>query len=70
MATGMVTAGISVARSEPRKGKITASTMSSATPSAFSTSFIDSRMNTEKSIFTVNADVVGQTRLQALKSRH
>lgn len=43
-ATGMVTAGISVARAEPRKTKITATTMATAMSSVTTTPRIESRI--------------------------
>jgi hypothetical protein len=50
--TGIVTAGISVARMLPRNTKMTTSTMDMVSASATTTFFIDSRMNTELSMFT------------------
>ncbi len=52
MATGIVRAGMIVARSEPRNAKITISTSISEKARAFSTSFIDSRIDSEKSTLT------------------
>ena len=43
--SGMVTIGISVARRLPRNRKITTTTMIAASPSVFSTSAMDARMN-------------------------
>ena len=48
-ATGMATAGTTVARTEARKAKITSTTSTTAMPSARSTSWIDSLMNTASS---------------------
>ena len=47
--TGIATAGISVARSEPRNTKITTNTRSTATSSDTTTSWIESSMNVEES---------------------
>ncbi len=50
--TGIATAGMSVARSEPRKMKITMNTSSTATRSETTTSWIESSMKVEPSYAT------------------
>src|SRR5690349_16036299 len=50
--TGMVTAGISVARAVPRKRKMTMSTSTSVSVSANTTFFRDAAMYTPLSMFT------------------
>ena len=47
--TGIVTSGISVARSERRKTKITSTTSTTASPMVVNTALIDSRMKIELS---------------------
>ncbi len=52
IATGIVTPGITVARTEPTKAKITTRTSTRASASTFTTSIIDSSTNFEKSMLT------------------
>jgi hypothetical protein len=67
METGMVAAGISVARRLPRNRNMTTRTMTPVSPSATSTFFIDSRMNIELSMFTSNVMSCGSvSRMSAI----
>ena len=70
--TGIVTAGISVARQVPRNTKITTSTTISVSISTFATLRIDSTMNTVKSRFTpmlMSAGMLGLAISSAARTR-
>ena len=67
--TGMVAAGISVARRLPRNRKMTTSTMTMVSPKACTTFFMDSRMNTELSMLTSTPMSSGSVvRMRAISS--
>ena len=59
MDTGMVTAGISVARRVPRNRKMTMSTRISVSLSANTTFLSEAAMNTPLSMLTLDRDVLG-----------